>query len=340
MKLQADLKYIAEHTKAAWDVLRGQTIFLTGGTGFFGKWLLESFVYANETMSLGCRMIVLSRDPEKFLSDYPGFRKEYIRYISGDVRSFEFPEDEIGYVLHTASDVSPTLNVEQPLLMFDTIVSGTRRVLELAKEKKVKAVLHTSSGAVYGKQPHDITHIKEDFIGAQDVYDKGAAYGEGKRVAEMMANLYYLTYGIESKVARCFAFVGPYLPLDIHFAIGNFIRDVIKGEQIIIRGDGTPYRSYLYASDLAVWLWSILVFGKSCRPYNVGSDVDLPIGQLAYTVASVANKGSESVSILTPPSGAPAARYVPDIERARVELGLKVGVGLEEAIRKTIDYHC
>ena len=222
--------------------------------------------------------------------------------------------------------------------MFDTIVEGTRHVLELARVKNVRSVLHTSSGAVYGRQPSEITHNIEDFIGGQDVYDKSAAYGEGKRVAEMLGNIYYNSHGVPSKMARCFAFVGPYLPLDIHFAVGNFIRDVLNGNKIVIKGDGTPFRSYMYASDLAIWLWTILVFGENCRPYNVGSDDDLNIGELASLVASFSESEKE-IEIRTPKSGAPPARYVPYIGRARTELGLTVTVDLRTAIDKTIQYH-
>lgn len=333
-----DLQQITDHTNTVWEELKGKTIFLTGGTGFFGKWLLESFLFANDSLSLDAKMIVLSRDPVSFLSGHPFFNRSSITFVSGDVRTFTFPAEEIDYIIHAATEASVSLNLEQPLLMYDTIVDGTRRVLDLAHSKKVKAVLHTSSGAIYGRQPSSITHVPEDFSGSPDVYDKGAAYGEGKRVAELLANQYYNIYGVASKIARCYAFAGPYLPLDTHFAIGNFINDVLHNREIVINGDGSPYRSYLYASDLTIWLWQILVFGKPARPYNVGSDEDVTIEQLANEVSFFAGGNSE-VQILQPKSKNPPARYVPDIKRAKDELNLSVLVPLHEAIRKTIKYY-
>jgi dTDP-glucose 4,6-dehydratase len=181
-----------------------------------------------------------------------------------------------------------------------------------------------------------MTHVPETFPGGPDTMNPGAAYAEGKRVAELLCALYHQLYGIEAKIARCFAFVGPYLPVDAHFAIGNFLRDALAGGPIIVSGDGTPYRSYLYASDLMVWLWTILFAGAACRPYNVGSEDDRDIKSVAETVARSVNPPAE-VRIMTPPSNSPPLRYVPATQRAQTELGLRVETSLESALSRWVE---
>lgn len=338
MKLKADIEHVIAHTKPVWKEINGKTILLTGGTGFFGKWILESFLYANATLFLNAKMFVLSRNPDLFLNKHPNFKNEALHFITGDIKDFRFPKEPIDFIIHAATDVDVKANVDNPIQTFENITAGTKHILELARIKNVKAILHTSSGAIYGKQPYNVTHITEDFTGSPDIYDKQAAYGEGKRVAEMLCSFYYSKYGVNSKIARCFAFVGPYLPLNGNFAIGNFINDVIKGNDIIINGDGTPYRSYLYASDLTIWLWNILLFGKPCRPYNVGSDKDLTIEDLAHLVAKNSEKEIK-VKIALSKGNGPVLRYVPSIEKAESELGLKVYIDLQTAITKTIEFN-
>ena len=163
------------------------------------------------------------------------------------------------------------------------------------------AVLADEFGAVYGRQPAELTHIPEDYAGSFDPTDSRSGYGQAKRVSEFLSAMYGEAYGLETKIARCFAFVGPYLPLDRNFAVGNFLRDALAGRPIVVQGDGRPRRSYLYAADLAAWLWTILFRGRSCRPYNVGSDRDLSIAEPAQKVVE-AVAPSAAVRVLPRPT--------------------------------------
>ncbi len=338
--LVEDLELILAQTRGLWEELRGQRLFITGGTGFFGTWLVESFAWANASLDLRASVVVLTRNPDAFRQKAPHLASDdSIRFHVGDIRSFEFPGGTFSHVIHAATEASVVLNEEAPLTMCDTIVLGTRRVLEFARSCGAKKFLLTSSGAVYGKQPPDLSHVPEEYLGGPDSTNPSSAYGEGKRLAELLSVVFAKQFGLQVKIARCFAFVGPYLPLDTHFAIGNFIQDGLKGGPIWVKDDGTPYRSYLYMADLAVWLWTILFRGEASRPYNVGSSEAVSIAELARVVAETfASPVSVKVAKAASP-GKPAERYVPSVSRAQSELGLQQRINLNEAIRRTVRWY-
>jgi nucleoside-diphosphate-sugar epimerase len=337
-KLPADdLDHVLMHTQELWSELRGQQLFITGGTGFFGRWILETFAHANDRLSLGASAVVLTRNPESFVLKAPHLAtRNDLQLLQGDVRDFDFPDGDFSHVIHAGTTSSAPV---EPLEMFDTIVQGTRRVLNFAATHGTRKFLFISSGAVYGQQPPEITHISEDYRGAPDPLNPNSAYGEGKRAAELLCTLMANQHGFEAKIARCFAFVGPHLPLDAHFAIGNFIRDAIQGDSIRIGGDGTPLRSYLYTADLAIWLWKILFQGKSCQSYNVGSDLEISISELGKLV--IETTGTDQSTIIHRQSvvGKAPERYVPSIEKALLELNLEQFIQLPDAITKTANWY-
>ena len=334
---ERDLDHILEHTNGLWDGLRGERIFITGGTGFFGGWMVESLLHANKRLRLGVTAHLLTRDPERFRTSAPHVASDpSITLSAGDIRGFPLADAEFSTILHMATETELRGSTAAS---FSTAVAGTGRVLELAARCGARRLLLTSSGAVYGTQPSDIEHLDEDYVGGPRPEDPAAGYGHGKRAAEFLCAAAAADTGLEVKIARCFAFVGPLLPLDANFAVGNFIRDAMADGSIRVQGDGTPRRSYLYAADLAVWLWTILIRGATGRPYNVGSDDDLSIAELAQLVAATVRPGAEVRVAQTPNRGQSVARYVPSITRATSELGLRPRVGLEEAIRRTADWN-
>lgn len=294
-------------------------LFITGGTGFFGKSMLDYRLRHPEWPWDKAEWVVLSRSPEQFksanaaLATQPG-----ISFVAGDVRDFAFPDGYFDAIIHAATSAVATMSDDE---MTSVILDGTKHVTEFAMAAGCRKVLFTSSGAVYG--PRTAPTSEEDDC------RPFTAYGKGKLEAEKIL----IESGLEAKIARCFAFVGPHLNRNIHYAIGNFIQNCLDGKPIVINGDGTPLRSYLYADDLVEWLFAILQRGESGRPYNVGSDHAVSIRELAEAVRKVMGSNSDIIVNGAPKVGEEPSVYVPSIERARSELGLEVKVSLEDAIR-------
>jgi len=337
---QADLDLVLARTRDLWDELRNRRIFITGGTGFFGCWLLESFVHANRVLALNARATVLTRRPAAFAQKCPHLAFDpAISLHEGDVREFAFPEGDFPYVIHAATESSAGETPAKPLELLRTIVQGTERVLEFAATHGARKLLFTSSGAVYGPQPPAMSHIPEEYAPALAPLEPASEYAEGKRTAESLCALYASRYNIECKIARCFACVGPHLPLDKHFAVGNFLRDALRGGPIEVNGDGTPMRSYIYAADLAIWLWTILLRNSGETVFNVGSEDSVSILDLAHIVRNaLGSPAAIRVAQAATPGAAPQ-RYVPNTAKARQGLGLACEVSLEEAIRRTAAWH-
>jgi dTDP-glucose 4,6-dehydratase len=309
-------------------------IFLTGGTGFFGKALLRHWANLDQKAEEVPRVTLLSRDPNRFATEYPEFVAfEWLHLVQGDVCNPDsLPRHEVfTHVLHAATDSTngPRL---LPLQRFDQIVTGTRNVLDLAVMTGASRFLLTSSGGVYGAQPTDIEKISEDYQGAPDPMNPNNAYSMAKRCAEHLCVLYQDQYGLDTVIARCFAFVGQDLPLNVHFAIGNFIRDALTCREIMVKGDGSPTRSFMDQRDLARWLFIMLLKGKPGNAYNVGSDFAINITDLACKVRDlIAPEKSIYVSGISAQNNF-RDRYIPSIAKARKELDLQLTYTLDESI--------
>ena len=326
-----DLAHVLRHAAADLEALRGKNLFLTGGTGFFGKWLLAGLLAATDEMGLDLKLTVLSRNPSRFQREFPSeASRADLRFLEGDVSSFPTEGRRFDHLIHAATDTTAFTSDTDEQVRAQAIIEGTRRVLGFARESGAQRLLNLSSGAVYGALAGRLSGAKEDDFAAAEPL---TPYARAKREAEMLC----AESEIDFVTARAFAFLGPYLPLDAHFAAGNFLRDAQRGGPILVRGDGTALRSYLHPADLVVWLLRLLVSGRRGRAYNVGSDGAVTTAQLARHIAGAIQPTPEVIIQSAQPHG-PQNIYLPDTGRARAELNLHVAIPLTDAIARTLAF--
>jgi nucleoside-diphosphate-sugar epimerase len=315
--------------------LADASILITGSTGWFGTWFLDYFCAADDMLDLGIHITAVSREPQAFLNRFPGFRDDArISWIQSDVRQLEPTDRAFTHVIHAATDSSAKGGSMTREGLFDTIVEGTRRTLDCAGPE-CKSFLFLSSGAVYGPPAPSEERYMDGQSGGPDPALPKNAYAEGKRAAEQLCAM-AAARGTPVRIARCFAFVGPHMPFDQHFAIGNFIADAVGGRAIHIKSDGTPQRSYMYMTDLVRALISILLDGVSGRTYNVGSNSALTIKDLAERVNLIV--GGRGVTLANGTSD-PQDRYVPDTSRLSMELKFVPAVSLDSAVARTAAWY-
>lgn len=339
--ISEDISSIIRRIGDKFLALSGQNLLITGGTGFVGSYLLESVAALNDSfLPKPCHVLILTRNPNAFSCKMPHIASRHdITILRGDIQSYKFNGIKCDYIIHAATSADPYLVRANPLGLMETISRGTLNVLELASRKRIKSLLFISSGAVYGTQPPELKQIPEDFLQGPNLYKPESGYGEGKRYAEVLCSIFREKYALPIKIARLFAFIGPYQNLNAEFAASEFLWKCFQKEPIRIKSDGTPIRSYCYSADLAVALWSILLSDKGSHVYNVGSDEEISIAELAKLIVShFSHETPIIIEDSLPIEGALPPRYVPDISRLKTELGVILKYRINIAIKRTIDW--
>lgn len=324
----------------ALTALKDQSLLVTGGTGFVGKWIAETVSLLNTKYNFNIKLHLLARNTQDFREYVPHLAQQpFIHLIENDVRNVtDLPED-VRWVIHAAGSPDSRKHSSKPLKTIDTIYRGTHAMLDAClRLPDLRKFVHISSNYVYGHQPEGVTAIKEDQVGTYDPNTVNAVYGEAKRLAETVCAI-FRNQQLPVTIVRPFAFIGPYQELDKPWAINNFIRDSILGGPIRILGNDQTVRSYLYASDLAVSLLKILVAGKSGSIYNLGGNQAISLKELAGRITR--NFGHQ-IEVLTRSSrvfSSSPVFSVPDLTRLVAEVDVKAVFDLDMAIKKTIDWY-
>ena len=335
---EEDLEFILSELKTSIIKLKNSKILITGGTGFFGKSILSALLYLNLSLNLNIRIFVLSRNPKKFKKKFPEVNKyKELFFIEGNVINFSTVENGFTHIIHGATEAS--VEAHQKISdLSEVIIDGTRNILNFANKKKINDILYISSGSIYGKQStKNFIKVKENsgfFLNSSNLNDTSGIF---KKSAELLCN-YWASSASENriKIARCFSFVGPWLPIDSHFAIGNFIKSTIINADIVINSDGSSLRSYLYTSDLVIWLLKILLFEKKKLTINVGSDQEYSLYDIAFLLKKLTGKNIK-ILVKNNPEFLSTA-YIPDIGLAKKN-NLKVLTSFENALIKTYKFY-
>jgi len=308
-------------------------LLITGGTGFVGRHLLDQIAAGVGPCGLS-DVVISSRTHAEV-----GHQIEQVRW---DVCDADLPDVEFDAIIHAATPASAELNARAPRLMFDQIVVGARNVIELCvRQKQPPRLLFTSSGAVYGEMPESLSAWPEDSRMAASPSYPNNAYASGKRAAEAMFALAGHEGVCRPTIARLFAFSGRHLPLDHHFAIGNFVRDALAGGPIRVRGTGETVRSYLDGDDMADWLLeSLMATTTENRTLHVGSDHAVTIEFLAKLVAQVASEFVGSVVRVQLGKASSELdgrhRYLPSLEETAKLIRCSIKKPLEVSLREML----
>ena len=311
------------------------TLLVIGGSGFFGKSILDAFGRGLLKQWNINKVIAISRNASRLKNTNPELINENVELLDIDITSTNtLPFAD--YVIHAAASTDAARYLNHNEEEKKNIIRGTLNYCQLAAEfHKDSKIVFCSSGAVYGYQPEQVKHLTEDmaFGNIERLDEVKKSYAYAKRDAEFAIQKLGQS-GINVSIARCFAFVGKYLPKDQHFAIGNFIADGLAGRDINVKADRKVYRSYMYADDLVKWLMTLAENANpQCPIYNVASDDEVEILELAEIVANVFNVGIQSLE----GSAKYVDRYIPSVEKAINELGVSNNYTLKESILMSIE---
>lgn len=318
--------------------MSGSRILLTGATGFVGTHLLESVRHARERTGADVRVVAPARQPGSLHARLPWTKDaHWLDVIRGDIRSFAMPAGAIDFAVHSANTASPGEIADDTNAIVRMVVDGSSRVYALAAAAGARRVLQLSSGSVNGAHFVPSVPIVEDDPGVPETHTPAGRLARAKRDAEEAL----ITASREPNApavvfARGYALCGPWLPLESAFAFGNFLGEAMRGDPVIVSGDGTPVRSYLYSGDMVAWLWTMLLKGAPGRAYNLGSEHDISIGELAHRVTALLGGTVEIAGVPMP--GSRAHWHVPSTARSRAELGLEETVPLDDAIVRSAEW--
>jgi len=323
------------------EVLKNQSILITGGTGFMGKWLTEAILLLNKDHRFNIKLYLLARDIQDYKEEVPHLANQsFVNFIEQDVRNVSTIPDDIQWIIHAAGTPDNRKHLSNPLKTMDVFYKGTQAVLDAClRLPGLKKFVLISSNSIYGHQTNPLNDIREDQLGILDPNSVNSTYAESKRISETIGAIYRNQQKLPVVIVRPFAFIGPYQELDRPWAINNFIRDSILGGPIRILGNENTVRSYLYGSDMAFWLLITLANGKTGAIYNIGGKHSISLKALSEKITSNFSNKIEVLVKYSKKYPLNPSVSVPNTDSINRDLKVKQLIDFDLALKKTIDWY-
>lgn len=325
-----DLEEIVASSKQYFAPLEGSKILIIGGTGFVGTWLTTALLYARKKGLLEFDLTVGARNSELVAS-----KLELQDDQKLELRELDFMKAQTDisgsftHLIHSATPSSPATGGTDEALVRKVSINAADYLVEVARRQSIKPVfMHLSSGAVYGKQEIMNSKLSENGL-KENSNHLETSYSKVKFDLERIVEKADQSSIVRGTNPRLFAFAGPGIALDAHFAVGNFLHDALSKREIELKGNPLTERSYLYPTDMVTWLIACLA-NPTLEPTHIGSDVALSMQE----IAGVTSKSTSNVPITNGNSLAPQTSYVPETKKTRERYGLKQEVDFAESIKR------
>lgn len=336
--LDGDLQQIIDE-KISWEKLRGKTVLITGASGMVGSYMLYVLLKLNDTRDYGIKALAMVRNPKKLPDEITA--RDDVKVIVHDVTEKYSAEEKIDYVVHAASPASPLIMQNQPVETIAANTLGTFNTLTLAKENNAEGYIFISSREIYGQPYEGQEFFFEDTYGFVDQLNPRSCYSEGKKAAETMCVSFKAEYGLNAKIARLAHTYGPGMSIYDGRVQADFLKNIVRNEDIVLKSMGTAVRTYTYISDAVIGLYKILLDSEDIV-YNIGNeDCKVSIRELAEIMVGIYPERNLKLVFDIPEGGtkgtAPYTLGILSSEKLRA-IGWNPIYSVKEGFKRTLEF--